>query len=321
MSAPILLLAGLVLTVMSANLVVSLAKLFGKKSKISPLFMALIVLALGTNLPELTVLLTSLFEGASELAIANSVGSSITNIGFIFGLSLLFHPPRFGTKNTPKNALYLLITTLTFTLLYTLPLPGFVRGLILMMLASSIMFIQYRQAKASPWHVERRLHKVAHPPQEVRRLESLPNWVSIGLFIAGLLGLFVGGQLVVFGSLQLAQAWGVSQGLIGLTIVSISTTLPELMTLIMATLQREDKLVTGTIVGSNVYNMGLFAGLASFWSPHYPLTVVQNLLLVGMTALLTGLVLFYVGRRPHRIWGAVLFGLYIIFMLQTLAVQ
>lgn len=282
--------------------------------KINPVIVGLTVVSIGTSMPEL---LTSLLAAGNSpgLAIGNIVGSNIANIGLILGLTALYAPLAIQIRLVYREVPILIAVTGLFTLF---AFGGFVRweGAVLLFLTVAYLGYIIRSARNEPEAVNTEFL------EEVEEAAKTPMGKAIVAVVAGTLVLAVGADLLVSCSVELASRMGISEALIGLTIVAVGTSLPELAASIAAARAGHSDICAGNIVGSNLFNLLLIGGsVASI----VPFPVDSNLLLLefpAMIALTAILLLFFkTGHVVSRREGAVLLMLYFVILLFSALAQ
>lgn len=277
-----LLIAGLVLLVKGADWFVDGGAGIAKKCKISPLIVGLTIVAFGTSAPELAVSVTSAIEHSTDLAISNVVGSNIINILLILGLSALLHD-----LPVQKNSLFidLPVLILASSLIIFLGFYGAAvewwDGLILIALFGIYMFVLLRKAikeiknpvKATSVENAEDATDCTEKKSPRTKLgvwyenQKEKTWFLIVLLIVGIAMIVGGGTLLVNAATFIATQAGVSERVIGLTIVAIGTSLPELVTSVIAAFKGETDIAVGNIIGSNIFNILLIAGVSSLFFP------------------------------------------------------
>lgn len=274
---------------------VSLARRFG----ISPLAIGLTVVAYGTSTPELVVSLQAALADSSQIAVGNVVGSNIFNIAFILGASALVCPLVVKASLVRMDAPIMIgVSALGVALLWD---GAFTRteGLVFVVgLAAFTWFVL--------WYGRRTTLSDSQPevPSEQNRPLGLP--LAIGATLLGLGVLVVGSRLLLLGSVALAQRLGVSEAIIGLTIVAAGTSLPELATSVLAGIRRQPDIAVGNIVGSNIFNLLGILGITATLSPIEAsgMRPTDLWLMLGLALVLWPMIL--TGRRLHRIEGLLL---------------
>jgi cation:H+ antiporter len=275
---------------------------------VSPIVVGLTVVSLGTSAPELVVSLTAALRGNGDLALGNVMGSNLANIGLILGLTALIRPLRVaGRVVTREVPIMLLITALLYPLIWDRELGGGDGAILLVVLGIYILFVNRAAAEET--------EEVAGTYEEFARSEThLKRWSfrDIGLIVAGSLGLVVGGTLIVNSAEFIAKAVGVPDLILGLTVVAIGTSLPELATSLVAAVRGEADIAVGNVVGSNIFNVAAILGATSVVTPlPVPDTILTQelpaVLLLSVAVLPVTMNTFTVRRWE----GAVLLGGYI----------
>ncbi len=279
-----------------ANWVVDSAAAIARRFNLSELVIGLTVVALGTSLPEFLVTATAAFKGLGDISLSNIVGSNIFNLGLILGLMALIKPVPTGRTLVYRDALLLWgVTILVLFMAFDLHM-GRLSGIILMsLLIGYILLIVLRYGKIS--------EQAELPSQRTAR------WFDWPLLALGFLCVAAGGHWMVEGASSLALMAGVSEWVIGVTIVAAGTSLPELITCLTASLKGRNEMLLGNLVGSDFFN---FAGVLGLTCIMRPLEVSPSALsslytLVGMV--LVVLVFMRTGWRVSRLEGLMLLGL------------
>lgn len=266
----IYLIAGLAMLLGGGNLLVRGASGIARSLNVSPLMIGLTIVAFGTSAPELVVNLAALIRGNDGIAFGNIVGSNISNIGLILGLTAIASP--LGVKGmviVREIPMMILVALVTVVLgidgVFTGTSDTYVRpdGLILLLLLVVFIFYNIRDAMQKRRQDQYLVLVEEHVPSRSR--DTMP--VNSIMALAGLGLLVAGGKLTVTGAVGVATALGVSDALIGLTIIAVGTSLPELATSMIAAWKNEPELAVGNVVGSNIINLSLVLGLVSAISP------------------------------------------------------
>jgi cation:H+ antiporter len=234
---------------------VSIARRVG----ISQLVIGLTLVAFGTSAPELSLDVSAAFQGSTDLALGDLVGSNIANIGLILGIAGILRPIRVHMRLLRAEVPILISASLV---LYAMALDGEIgRQDGLIMLAMFVLFLgySYRAARRESARVQQEFKEAA--------TEKSSMWKSSLMVISGLTGLVVGAQLMVYAAVGMAERMGVSELIIGLTIVAVGTSLPELATSVVASRRNEADIVVGNVIGSNIFNILFILALVAVISP------------------------------------------------------
>ncbi|MEX0608430.1 MAG: calcium/sodium antiporter [Balneolaceae bacterium] len=310
MLIPILwLLAGLILLIKGADWLVNAASALAKKYNVSDLAIGLTIVAFGTSAPELVVNVMSAFQGYHEIVFANVIGSNNFNLLVILGISGLITPLVVQSSTVWKEIpLSLFAAILLFFLandFLSTSLPGLSRidGIIFLILFGLFLFYVYKQLGSDPAEAE----------APITDFSQLKIWLFI---IAGLAGLILGGKLVVDNAIEIASSLGVSEKIIGLTIIAAGTSLPELATSIVAAMRKNVDIAVGNIIGSNIFNIFLILAVSSLIKPieFNPSFNNELYLLAGGTAFLF-IAMFTGGKKKLDRWESAL--MLILFLAYT----
>ncbi len=250
------LLGGLLVLVVSADKFVAGTASIARNMGVSTLLIGLTIVGLGTSAPEILVSAIASLEGNGGLAVGNALGSNIANIGLILGFTALISPLAVHSGLLKRE---LPVLALISVMCYLLALDGLSVGDSIWMIITLILFVLWliKLAKAGQQDVLAQ-ELAAEIPEEMSTLKA-----SL-LTVLGLAGLLLSSKLLVWAAVNIAQAFGVSDLVIGLTIVAIGTSLPELAASVTSVLKGEDDLAVGNIIGSNVYNLLAVYSLPGF---------------------------------------------------------
>lgn len=310
----ILLCVGLGILIIGAEALVNGSASISKRLGISSLVIGLTIVAFGTSAPELVINLFAAFQGNTDIALGNIIGSNIANILLILGICAIIAELKVQKSTTWKEipfaflAMGLLVIMGNDLLLGNTTSNMITRGEGIILLSIFGIFLYYIVGLAQ------------QKQSDETDINIYPVGISVLLTLGGLIGLFFGGQLFVNNAVILAKLAGFSEAFIGLTIVAIGTSLPELITSITATRKGHTDLAIGNIVGSNIFNVLWILGITSIIHPLSVSTIARTdtLIATGVTTLL--FIVILIGKR-HRIerWQGVLFVmLYIIYTLFAL---
>ncbi|MCO6409948.1 calcium/sodium antiporter [Hoeflea alexandrii] len=251
----LLLAAGLVLLTLGADYLVRGAISFANRLGMPPLLIGLTVVGFGTSMPELLVSMQAALDGAPAIAVGNVVGSNIANILLILGLAAAISPIPAMIPSLKRDMVMMLFAAVVMLGLGYLGLIGFLTGLAMFALLSAYL--------AWVTYTDRRRMSA----EEAELVVKLAGWKE-ALFIAGgLAGLFIGANLLIDAATSIALQFGISEAVIGLTIVAVGTSLPELATSVVAAFRRQAEIALGNVVGSNIFNILGILGLTAMVVP------------------------------------------------------
>jgi cation:H+ antiporter len=267
--------AGLVVLYFGAEGTLHGAVSIATRMGVSQLVIGLTLVAFGTSCPELSLDISAAIQGNSELAFGDLVGSNIANVGLILGIGAIVSPLRVHMRLLRAEVPIAVSTSL---LVLALALDGIISrqdGVI--MLAAFVLFVGYsfRAARQESSKVQREFKEIADVDDSVGK--------SAMMVVAGLVGLVVGAQLMVYSAVEAARMMGISPLVIGLTIVALGTSLPELATSIVAAKRQEADIVVGNVIGSNIFNMLLVLAVVAIICP---VSVAASSLQVDLPAMI-----------------------------------
>ena len=281
--ALILLVVGFVFLIKGADFFVEGASAVAKKLHVPTLVIGMTIVAMGTSLPELSVSVTASLAGSNQLAIGNVVGSNIFNLMVVLGSCALFSALEVSDDTIKKDLPFSIICTVALMVMGIIGNSvGHVDGAILLVLFIIFLASMLRAAKKS------RTTAAAIAEEEAENeIVDIPTWLCIIYIIGGAVAIKYGGDWVVASCTTLALKFGMSETLVGLTIVALGTSLPELVTSIVAAKKNELDMAIGNVVGSNIFNILLILGVAGAISPMTFLTVnaIDTLILVAFSVI------------------------------------
>ena len=258
--AIILLIVGFVALILGANWLVDGATSVGIRAKLSPLIIGLTIVAFGTSLPELIINVFSCIKGSSGLAIGNIVGSNIMNILLILGVASIIYPIDVSRISIRRDIPVGFLATAALFLMANDFFVGdshsinWIEGLVLLLMASGYLYLT--------------MVKNESPSDEVEAVQiPMPWWKTILFLVLGVGGLYIGGELVSNNAQTIAKAWGMSEAMIGLTVVAMATSLPELITSIVAATKKNSGIAIGNVLGSNILNIFVVLGVSGLITP------------------------------------------------------
>ena len=311
----LLFLAGLITLILGADLLVRGASRLAAAFGVSPLVIGLTIVAIGTASPEIAVSLQAAAAGQGDLTLGNVLGSNIFNILFILGVTAIVAPVVIAEQLIRKDAPIMLgISLLTLVLAIDGNL-GWFDGVILLIGMISYIVFALRQSKEESKAVQAEYAQEFAPkePHTVRNTTT-----NIGFILVGLGLLVLGSNWLVESASQIAKSLGVSELVIGLTIVAAGTSLPEVATSVIAALKKESDIAVGNAVGSNIFNLLGVLGLGAVVAPGgiaVAERVLQFDLPVMLFVALVSLPIFYVDSRISRLDGGLLLSYYVIYVV------
>ncbi|AWW30311.1 sodium:calcium antiporter [Echinicola strongylocentroti] len=277
------------------------------KLGMSPGLIGMTIVAFGTSAPELLVSVTAALKGTSDIAIGNVIGSNISNITLVLGISALIYPIRLNLKILKFDYSFTLLATLLFYILALNHVISFIDGIILF--ATLILINWYYFTKADEVPDE-------FTTEEAEEAKREPIIKSILYILVGMVGLYFGAELLVNNAVTLAQEYGVSERIIGVTIIAIGTSLPELATSVIAARKKETDIALGNILGSNMQNILSIIGVTAMIKPIEVSDLFLSsdfLWMIGFTVLLFPIM--RTGFKISRSEGGLLLAVYIIYLI------
>ena len=312
----LLLIMGMILLIKGADWFVSGSSNIAKALKIPSLIIGLTLVSMGTSAPEASVSINSAVNGMNDLSLGNVVGSNIFNTLLILGVSSLIIPLSVS-KDVKKFDLPLMIGFYGVLLLFAflispLKIDVYESAALLAMFVGYTVFLILRSKKASGLILENGINATTEKAETEKRT---PVWLSIILSVSGLAGIIFGGDLVVDSAAEIAKFLGMSEALVGLTIVAIGTSLPELVTSVVACIKKENDIAVGNVIGSNIFNIIFILGLSSTISnltlDWAIFTDIAVMLVAGILVLLIALF----SGKTKKWQGAIMVLLYIGYII------
>lgn len=297
----IMLVFGFVLLVWGADKFVAGASALARRLGVSPLLVGLTIVAFGTSAPELAVSLTAALQGANEIAVGNVVGSNIFNLLVVAGLSAVVCPLVMD-RTLLRRDWPISVGAAILLLVYILPdlTISRIEGIILLLLFAMVLGTQIRAAL-----------KDRNADEEEDEVKMPPVMIGVNI-VLGLACIIIGGQLAVNGATGIARMFGLSETLIGLTIVAIGTSLPELVTSLVAARKGQNEIAMGNVIGSNIFNVLLILGVSATITP-IPVqatSIIDALVLIGIS------IVFYLPARRGKLGrapGAIMALTYVVY--------
>jgi cation:H+ antiporter len=306
-------LLGLGLLILGGNFLVKGSSVLAKIARIPEMIVGLTIVSIGTSAPELFVNIKSALIGSTELAISNVVGSNIANILLILGIGAIIIPISIERDTHTKDIPFAILGSL---ILWILTSDVFIDKASVNILSRVDSFILISFFLIFMWYL---FSKAKNDSKDIKE-ESFSlkeKLVAILSVPAGIFILALGGNITVDGAISLAQVLGVSERIIGLTIVAVGTSLPELVTTVIAAMKGKTDILIGNIIGSNIFNIFFILGVTGIIEPLVLNTVpvVDYLFMTGAVVIL--LLSLYVGKRHHidKWQGYTMVSIYFIYIL------
>jgi len=311
----ILFVLGFAILILGAKFLVDGASSIGVKAGLSQLLIGLTIVALGTSLPELVINIFASMQGSSQLAIGNVLGSNIMNTLLIVGVAAIIYPIKVESSVCKRDSWINLIAILLVALLANDFIFGksintldTIDGIILLVFFIIMLYVLFSKQDATN-------------DSDVNEAKVFSYLVSIIFILIGILGLFFGGKWIVEGATVISSNMGVSESTIGLTLVAIATSLPELVTSIVAALKKNTAIAIGNALGSNIFNLFLVLGASALIHPiNFDSSLnFEILLLIGASLFLMFVIRFgKTNRTITRLEGILLAMGYFVFLFMTI---
>ena len=296
----LLLATGLAVLIKGADWMVSGASALAKKYHVSDLVIGLTIVAFGTSAPELVVNVIASTQNFNDIVLGNVLGSNIANLFLILGITGIIYPLVVQSSTTWKEipisllAVVILFLLANNFLLAENPVISRLDGLFLLLMFGLFLFYVYRLSKSDT------------APKELV-VSDMPLFKMIAFIVIGLAGLVIGGRLVVNNAVEIATILGLSEKIIGFTIVAIGTSLPELATSVVAALKKNTNIAVGNIIGSNIFNIFLVIAVSALVSPvTYNAVFNTDMYLLAGGTLFLFIAMFTGGKKKLDRWEAII---------------
>ncbi|MFZ5962334.1 calcium/sodium antiporter [Thalassococcus sp. BH17M4-6] len=306
---------GLVILLLAGDALVKGAVNLSLRVGIPALIVSLTIVAFGTSAPELLISIKAALDGVPGIALGNVVGSNTANVLLVLGIPALLAVMHTAEHDTRKSYVQMILGSFLFIGLAFRGVFDWIAGLILLAALALILGDAVRDSLA-----HKREGAAAPEEEELEGVDPDMRWWKICLYLVlGLVGLPLGADLLVDSATEIAQQFGVSDTVIGLTLVAIGTSLPELATTVMAALRRQADVALGNVIGSNVFNLLAIIGIASLIAP---MPVDPDFLRFDLWVMLAASLLLipfvFLKRNIGRRWGIALTLLYVVYVAVVL---
>ena len=308
---------GLVILLLAGDSLVRGAVNLALRMGIPALVVSLTIVAFGTSAPELLIAIKAVADNAPDIAMGNVVGSNTANILMVLGFPALLAAMHTSECDTRKNYLYMIASSVLFIALAFRGVFDVLAGVVLLAALAAVLTDSFLHARN-----HRRDTRAAEAAMDSDELEDLEGadpelpWWKIGVFLLlGLIGLPLGADILVDSSVNIARDFGVTETVIGLTLVALGTSLPELATTVMAALRRQADVALGNVIGSNMFNLLAIIGITALLGeiPVDPQFLKFDLWVMLASSLLL-IPFVFLKRDITRIWGVLLVGLYLAYI-------
>jgi len=304
---------GLIILLLAGDALVRGAVNLSLRLGIPALIVSLTIVAFGTSAPELLISIQAVLDGVPGLALGNVVGSNTANVLLVLGIPALMAGLPTSASDTRKSYIQMIAATLLFIAVCFFGPITWVHALVLLGGMAIILTDQFRDALGSRDAAEEE-PEGADP--------TMPGWKIAAFMGTGLVGLPLGANLLVDNATVIARGLGVSDAIIGLTLVAIGTSLPELATTVVAAMRKQADVALGNVIGSNLFNLLLIIGVAGLVGPiPVPIEFLYFDLWVMLAASLILIPVVFMSKDLGKRWGIALCALYVIYIIVVLSTE
>lgn len=305
----LLIIVGFALLILGADWLVNGSSSIAKKFHIPEIIIGLTIVSIGTSMPELFVSTTSSLDGFSDISIGNVIGSNLCNLLLILGISTIIKPVDFQKETKIFEIPMCLLFTIIFIIICN-------TGGIISRIESAILIILFILFIAYTIIITKKQNTIENSKKTTFGKKTLLIVRDVILITLGIIGLKVGGDLAVDNAVNIANYFNVSEKIISLTILAVGTSLPELVTSVTAAIKGNSDIAIGNIIGSNIFNMLLIIGVASFIKPiiyNFSYNLDLSILIIA-TLVLALFPIIPPKNKMSRVNGAIYFLMYIIYL-------
>lgn len=314
MNEYVLVVAGFALLILGAEALVHGGVAVARRLHVSPLLIGVTIVAYGTSTPELIVSVNASLNQAYGIAVGNVVGSNIFNILFILGLTALIAPITVSARAIGRDGLFALVAAGLFIwLALRMPALGWFEGVLMLLILLAMLIFSYGQESAAGAEPDGSRHMRDRPLEH-------SAIIDVGLILVGIALLMLGAEVLVKSAVGIARANGISEAVIGLTLIAAGTSLPELVTSVVAAIRGNSDIAVGNVVGSNIYNILAILGVASMLGP---VEIDREIVSLDMWVMLAATVALFppllFANRIGRFYGLLLlvgYVAYVAFLFQ-----
>jgi len=303
--------AGLVLLFLGGEGLVRGSVAIAERFGISKLLIGLVIVGFGTSTPELLVSVNAALDGAPEIALGNVVGSNIANILLIVGVAAIIAPILGWDRTAVREALVATLVSLAAFALVQGEIITRIEGIAMLVVLTGYLFSSYWLEKR-----DRDAKTFRHEAEEFEDIPLPRPWLAPVLALGGISALVFGADMLVEGAVNMARDFGVPDAVIGLSLVAIGTSLPELATAIVAAIRRHSDVVLGNVIGSNIFNILAILGVTVVIQPievSARFRAIDTPVMLGAALLL--LALLFASKKIGRAWGALMLTFYAAYMI------
>lgn len=306
---------GLIILLLAGDSLVRGAVNLSLRLGIPSLIVSLTIVAFGTSAPELLISVKSVIRGVPGLALGNVIGSNTANVLLVLGIPALMAGLPTSGSDTRKSYVQMIAASVLFIIVCFLGPITWIHALVLLAGMTYILTDQFRDAQSG-----RATAKAEEEPEGAD--STMPGWKIAAFLIAGIIGLPLGASLLVEGATAIAKSVGVSDAIIGLTLVAIGTSLPELATTVVAAMRKQADVALGNVIGSNLFNLLLIIGVAGLVGPiPVPAEFLRFDLWVMLASSLILIPIVFMSKDLGKRWGITLCVLYVVYIIVVLSAE
>lgn len=301
---------GLVLLFFGGEALVRGSVAIAERLGISKLLIGLVIVGFGTSTPELLVSVNAALDGAPEIALGNVVGSNIANVLLILGLAAMIVPVSGWDRTAVRESMVAMLAALAAFLLVQGAAITRMEGMAMLVVLAGYLFASYWLERQ-----DREAQTFQHEAEEFQDIPLRSPWLAPVLALGGIAALVFGADLLVTGAVSIARGYGVPDAVIGLSLVAVGTSLPELATAIVAAFRRHADVVLGNVIGSNIFNILAILGITVVIQPIEVSARFRDIdvpVMLGVSVLL--LALLFATKAIGRGWGAAMLLIYALYM-------
>jgi cation:H+ antiporter len=313
--ASVAIICGLGLLLFAGDILVRGSVALALRFRIPPLVIGLTIVAFGTSAPELFIGVQSVFSGKAGLAIGNVVGSNIANILLVLGVPSLIYPTACTQHSIRRNILAMIGGSVLFIFMAWDGRLDFANGVVFLFLIALYLAYWANRAAKAPGQ-----DAYADELSDIDAISGLPSlgWSIVAFIVLGLIGLPIGAQLMVDGGVYVAEYAGVDESLIGLSLIAIGTSLPELATTVVSAIRRHSALAIGNVIGSNLFNLFAVMGVTTLVAGERGIKVPEHLLAFDLWVMLGSAALLipfaFLHKSITRTWGIIFLAAYVLYI-------
>lgn len=303
----ILLIFGLIGLVIGGNMLVDGSVRLARSMGVSTLLIGLTLVGFGTSTPELVTSMIAVINKSEGIAVGNVVGSNIANILLVLGAAAVISPVRVDIKSFRRDAVFLVLSTIGLLVAVALGRVNFMMGALLT--TGLVSYVVYS-------YISDRKHQKKKKEQDSTETDTIPfSWLSLLEAVFGIAITIFGAKLLVDNAIVLARDWGVSESVIGLTIVAVGTSLPELATSVISAIRKENDVAFGNVVGSNIYNALFILGFTALFMPIIVPVAMTRDVLIMTVATITLIGIAFWQKKFSRLIGALFLLAYTVYTI------